>query len=78
MHSVALARAPGGRAPVPAQPGAARHLLPALRPRRFVVEGGVGDVRVEAKATRAYGRHGVPCWPWWPSYTSRVITYSSR
>jgi hypothetical protein len=51
-------------------------LVHAGTPRRVQVDCGGGIV--QATGAGAYRRHGVPRWPWWPSYTSRVMTNSSR
>jgi len=42
------------------------------------VQGSLGNILIQAKCARAYRGHGVPRWPWWPSYTSRVMTNSAR
>jgi hypothetical protein len=51
-------------------------LVNAGTPLRVQVDFGGGIV--QANHAQAHGRHGVPRWPWWPLYTSRVMTNSSR
>ena len=58
---------PGERMDLPADEGTPRQ-----------VQGELEDGIVQGKAPGAYRRRGVPRWPWWPSYTSRVMTNSSR
>jgi hypothetical protein len=42
------------------------------------VQAELGDGIVQATGAGAYRRHSVHRWLWWPSYTSRVMTNSSR